>query len=44
MRRPKERTSKIVFNKLSSDDKISSSLIKKAMCTCTFLNHFREVI
>ena len=29
--------------KLSSEDKILSSLIKKAWCTCTFLNHFREV-
>ena len=28
--------------KLSSDDKVSSSLIKKACCTCNFLNHFRE--
>ena len=26
----------------SSDDKILSSLIEKAWCTCTFLNHFRE--
>ena len=30
--------------KLSSDDKILSSLIKKARRTCTFLNHFREAI
>ena len=29
--------------KLSSDNKILLSLIKKAWCTCTFLNHFREV-
>ena len=28
--------------KLSRDNKILSSLIKKAWCTCTFLNHFRE--
>ena len=28
--------------KLSSDDKILSSLIKKAWCSCPFLNHFRE--
>ena len=29
-------------SKLSSGDKILSSLIKKAWYTCTFLNHFRE--
>ena len=29
--------------KLSSDDKILSSLIKKAWPTCTFINHFREL-
>ena len=28
--------------KVSSDNKILASLIKKACCTCTFLNHFRE--
>ena len=28
--------------KLSDDDKILSSLVKKAWCTCTFLNDFRE--
>ena len=28
--------------KLSSDNKILSSLIIKAWCTCTFLNHFRK--
>ena len=28
--------------KLSSDDKILSSLIKKTFLTCVFLNHFRE--
>ena len=28
--------------KLSSDDKILLSLIKKAWYTCNFLNHFRE--
>ena len=28
--------------KLSSDDRILSLLIKKAWCTSTFLNHFRE--
>ena len=33
----------IPIYKLSSDDKILSSLIKKAWCTCTFLNHFRDV-
>ena len=31
-----------LYFKLSSDDKILSSLIKKACCTCTFLNHLRE--
>ena len=30
------------IDKLSSDDKILSSLIKKAWRTCNFLNHFRE--
>ena len=30
------------INKLSSDDKFLSSLIKKAWCTYIFLNHFRE--
>ena len=28
--------------KLSSDDKILSSLIQKGWCTSTFLNHFKE--
>ena len=32
----------IPIYKLSSDNKTLSSLIKKAWCTCTFLNHFRE--
>ena len=33
---------KLCIYKLSSDNKILSSLIKKAWCTCTFLNNFRE--
>ena len=28
--------------KLGSNNKILSSSIKKAWCTCTFRNHFRE--
>ena len=31
-----------LYYKLSSDEKILSSLIKKAWCTRTFKNHFRE--
>ena len=30
------------ISKLSSDDKILSSLIKKAWYKCLFLNYFRE--
>ena len=33
---------RLFASKLSSNDKILSSLFKKAWCTCTFLNHFRE--
>ena len=28
---------------VSSDNKSLSSLIEKAWCTCTFINHFMEV-
>ena len=40
MRRSIDLTSEIY--KLSSEDKILSSLIKKASFSCPFLNHFRE--
>ena len=29
-------------HKLNSDDKILLLFIKRAWCTCTFLNHFRD--
>ena len=38
-----QKSEKVKFiYKLSSDDKILSSLIKKAWCRCTFPNHFRD--
>ena len=45
MKSAKKKTKKKKNNcvyKLSSDDKLLSSSIKKAWCKCTFLNPFRE--